>query len=264
MKKFVAILVTGVMLLSLCVTAFAATPATTATEKSESLTVGAVTAVPNIKVTMPKLGKNPVVINPYKLTYSQQVNGADLATPSDDQVISPVYSIKNESDVTLGLDVTVTGTVAGTFALVQPSESVTTNTVQESQKNEAIVKLLVQANVATPADGAAFEELQEAGDAPTANETTKLYDADAVVPIVLDKKAVTAGGTLTCNKPELAEDGKTIVPNNICFQFTGAAASNPKTAWTAADSLTAAIVFSFKPITLASSASTSGSGSTGG
>ena len=116
------------------------------------------------------------------------------------------------------------------------------------------MKLLVQANVATPeGDTPVFADLEEAGTAPSADETTKLYDAAAVVPIVLDKKAVKAGGTLTCSKPDVNSEGA-VTPNNICFQFVGAAASNPKTAWTAADSLTAAIVFSFKPITLVTTA----------
>ena len=164
------------------------------------------TATPTIKVTVPTVGD--VAVNPYKMSY--KLGESDAAT---DQVFSPEYTIKNESNVAISVGVTATGKVEGKAAFATASAAkATTNSVF------------------------AYVEFTN-----TTGTYESAYNAKNAKQIVLGTKAVTKTNVITLAKGD--ETAQT-----VNYKFLGDAASSPKTPWSKDDKIGATLAFTFTPI----------------
>lgn len=227
MKRFGAILLAGVLALSLSVTAFADDVNTTTTITGEY-------AATTLAVTVPETGS--AVINPYGLPIELKAGSGDdevTATISGEQITTGApLTISNQSAVALAVSATVTGAEVGDAKLV---EALPTDGDAAALKN---VAARFEAFAAPGIDGAsAAEDLVE----PFA----ALKSEDAVLTAAVLTDDTTTEGTLVLREGDdegVAQDG------GVAFiRLAGEVTKTPEEAWATTDGFTAAIVFTFEP-----------------
>lgn len=235
MKKLLSGAMAAAMALSISATALAADtiPEGFAEQSATgNVKITGSTQLPTIKVMLPTSGS--VILNPYKLT----VGSGDDATT--DQVISDTQYITNRSNMAVRVTASVTGAVAGnakfspTSTTAEPAEGATALTSNSAY----VVFEMIGADDSTTAvdswDGAA----------------TAVLKVGAVTAACAEGADDTAKNKATLmNAATIGEDGTTPATTNgyIAFHLTGDAVSAPKTAWVAADKISATIAFSFSP-----------------
>lgn len=243
MKKLMSLFMAGVMILALAVPAFADDyfqPESSASEDlTQTLTFAARTFVPTVKLTLPVLTGDPMVLNPYKIQFTGDNNTLNgVAVPSDTgnaatadqikQVISPVYAIKNETDVKLNFAFSVTATTEGEISLSNDPISIT-----ETNKKAHIIFVVEKTGNSSGAIAAA-----------AANEQTlDAYNTSKCEYVTLK----TTGEAKSSNDQE-----KSLAPGNgtanyLRFQFQGDMARKTTKAWADTDKVTAVVTFTFTP-----------------
>lgn len=202
---------------------FSAQPATAAAEIWETLstTITATCTLPTIKVTVPSTGQ--IYLNPLELTVS--INGED----TDNQIISVPCCIANESDIPLGVNVTVAGAINENSDMTLATSS--TKDSDSTDKSAFIYFEMQTANTADP------------------NDVTWESEYDPLKHIIID---TTADGqskenilTLSAMTPEgtVAEGGY------AAFRLAGDAIKVPENnGWTSQDGITVAVAFTFTPL----------------
>lgn len=215
MKKLFALVLSCAMLLGLATTAFAAD--TEVTDPDENGAYGASTEItgetqaPTIKVTVPATGA--IIINPYGMEYTP-----DSGDPSTDKIISAAQFIKNESDVSISVDVTVTGTIPETSKAV-----LATGALKGTETTKSIFL---------------YFEILEAEDGETEPTWAESYDKTKHV-------LVAAKATTLKNVVVLAAGDE--AATYAAFHLTGGVASAPATPWTETDTVDVTVAFTFNP-----------------
>lgn len=256
-KKLLSLVMAIAMTLSLAAPAFAASNALfyqreTDAEKlkltDQTVTIEALTFVPTISLAMPVPPTNPLVLNPYKLSFTgnskigtMNVNAADATA----QVICPIYTIENKSNAVLKFDVSATTTPAGTLALKDDVIGLDASTT------DAHVVLVFSKTEQTAAEIAGYGQ----------NSSSQIFFKEDVPPgVALDRFDEGKYETITLKSGEAKCDdgiertlaaaetsGNNTVANYLPFQFQGDLSRNPDTAWTAADNFTCVVKFTFNP-----------------
>lgn len=164
------------------------------------------TKVPVINITVPSDGA--VGVNPYQLKH----NVGDL-TNATDSLISPEYTIKNESNVAIRVDVAVTGTPAGETVFSAAA-----------LKGTELTKSVFM-----------YFDIKEKAGAYTD------FNLKSTSQVVVGTKTIAKKGVIT-----LGEGATTATEAN--YKFFGGVATNPTSAWTAADKVDVKLVFTFAPV----------------
>jgi len=241
-KKLLSLVMATAMILSLAVPAFAAgtnywEPQTATTDQaSQEIIFAAKTFVPTIKLTMPNITTDPMVLNPYKIDYAgttATINGTVTVNPANyaDQVICPVYNIKNETDAKMKVKVATSTTATG-VTMVSDHVDIT-----ESGK-KALLQFVVgktgvaAANLEANSNGAVYGRLDP-------------YDLANNSVVTLNASTTTATEVATLAS---AVSGTTTTANYLQFQFSGELSRQPNTAWTASDTVSTTVTFTFSPI----------------
>lgn len=219
MKKMTALALTVVMCLSLAATAFAA-DVTDAT-KGANLTVKGSTTVPTIKIEVPTAAA--VVLNPYAMKLNSDLSGAvDSGSSEQSKVISPVYDIKNKSNIDIKVGVTATGTATGVEFAKASAADVT-------GKKQAFVQLVMK--------GVASDDAATATLDPE-NDTVLVLSATAAALKAENQITLVAGD---------GENAAATGNSDMVFQFQGDTSKNPTTPWTNKDVVNATLAFTFAP-----------------
>lgn len=217
-RKIFAAILACVMLMAIAVPALAATPL------EPALKIGSTTQVPTINIQMPTTAA--IVLNPYKLSVK-----LDKLT-STAQVVSPVYSIANFSDVPLQASIQISATKAGAVTL-----DTGTTAIDPATENTATPKARVTFN-------ASIED--SATTAPTGTAIA-LKDTAAYFTGFGDFAAATspedASTTNTMDKGTGTRAAA--AAGYLNFQFAGEA-NNLNATWTAKDTVTPVVTFKFK------------------
>ena len=221
-KKIVSLSLATVMAMSSAMVAIAADP-TAATQAANDATISSTTdggvygasaeitgstAVPTIKVTVPTVGD--IAVNPYQMSYTLGSLGA-----ATDEVFSPEYTIKNESNVPISVGVTVTGKPEGEAVFA------TTPVADATVKTKSV-----------------FAYIEFSSDGSYADA----YNSKATNQVVLGTKAVTKNNVVTL---ERGDGGSATTAK---YKFMGSAASAPTKAWANTDKIGATVAFTFTPI----------------
>lgn len=233
-KKLISIAMAGVMSLSLSLPAFA-----------DDVKVEGSINLPTINMVLPTTAS--MIMNPYELNV--KLNPKDPAeTPVDDQIISPLMTVKNLSNIGVKVAVSVQGTKGrGTAAFAAgTTQGSTKSTVKEAfvyavfdigDPDMAISDIAAPSTVPS-ADAAYLVILDE-----TAKEVTKLAAADAA--------STTAGAVNVLT----GTTGKTAAEGGVLgFRFFGdmtqapVAADGSSDPWTDKDILGATVSFTFSPV----------------
>jgi hypothetical protein len=242
MKKLMSLFMAGVMILALAVPAFAEDyfqPESSESDAlTQTLTFAARTFVPTVKLTLPALTGDPMVLNPYKIDFDSTVldtntlNGVGVGNANDKikQVISPVYAIKNETDVKLNFAFSVTATTEGEISLSNDPISIT-----ETNKKAHII-FAVEKNGFTPSSGTGAI-------ATTGEQTIDAYDTSKCEYVTL--KAT--GEAKSSNDQEKSLAPGSTTANYLRFQFQGDMARKTTKAWADSDKVTAVVTFTFTP-----------------
>jgi hypothetical protein len=239
MKKFFSLMMALAMTAALAVPAFAtATEFGTASNKTEqNVTVKAVTQEPTISIAMPSVNTNPVIVNPYGIKWSGDLNGLTALTDQTDQIISRALNVENKTNVKLKVDVTVTTTLGGNMTL--------STTDLANGKTEA-ADIAAELGKVTKNQAYVYVAFKDMGTTKGTTVPAKVEaDTSAGTPanyIVLKSGAVTVKDLLTL--PAASESAA----GYLAFGFGGNAATKPTTGWTAKDTITAAVAFTFTPV----------------
>lgn len=243
-KKLFSLVMAVAMVLSLAVPAFAtnwhAWESESAVNEQQVVFV-AKTFVPTIKITMPKIETNPVILNPYKIGFTVSTDGNKLngqaITVNDNtrQVICPVYLIKNETDVDMNFAIKATSTVGGALNL-QSSHVAITDT-----NKDALIQLAVS-KTSTEMTSTALSAAMSTGLIGTGLDPYDTVNNEVLTLASGDVETSAASlGTRT-----LAKKGTDAT--YLKMQFSGELSRNPSTAWAADDTLSTTVVFTFTPI----------------
>jgi hypothetical protein len=255
MKKLMSLFMAIVMVMALAVPAFAtASPYyaqdDASTDYVQNIEITTTTFVPTISLQLPTLAENPVVLNPYEISYTATedlLNGVSVGGAADQtkQVISPVYAIYNRSNVKLDIEVTATATVAGNLTLSSTAPSDT------EKGNKALVKVVVLPDdtVATSLALNANDQVQTLAAGATGKELV-LSTEKAATAKDMSIAAVSASDAAT-------------KWNFVKFQFQGQMAKKPTTPWADSDTLTATLAFTFTPSSVAPATPAGGGTGTG-
>lgn len=217
-RRLKAALLTGVMALSLAVPAFAAVD-----PLNPTLAVTSTTQLPTINMVMPTAPA--IVLNPYKLSVK-----LDKLT-STDQIVSPVMSVTNLSDVAIKVGVGVSVKLGGAAAL---------NATTAVAETDAKVNLSLNGEVATAA-----------GADLTASKVTKVIaSTDPTTPddLSADFKANGTSDAKLVNTLAAATAGKVSTTGKGVFNFQFSGDASKVASWTAKDTVTPTIVFKFVPV----------------
>lgn len=225
MKRFASVAMAGALSLSLAVPAFAVDTTTI---------TGNYTPIA-LRVTVPTAGT--AIINPYGLPYQMgesTISGQQITTGA------PLV-IQNRSSVALGVTANVTGTASTGVTLEAAGTTADYSTVTDK-------KLHVVFEAFTADELTALNV--------TDNDTIRpmfaaLDSADAVLTGDVTTTAADATGTLVLRE---ANDGEVQSGGAAMFRLTGEAAK--KADWTADDTFTATIAFTFEPAEYTKSAGT--------
>jgi hypothetical protein len=246
-KKLLSLLMACAMLLALAVPAFAADEYFEYDSESDQLTqpieFQARTFVPTVKLSLPKINENPVVLNPYKIEYSvsiadaNKLNGVGMAavgTNADaaNQVISPVYRIKNQTDVKLNYAVVATATTEGNLSLA--SAQVPAN---DTGNKAYVAVVLRKASVA-----AGNITSNDSDTAATLDGSDKANYETLVLKSTGEAKTDNA-------QPKYLDAASSTAENYLEFQFQGSLSRLSTKPWSADDKLTVNMTFTFTPET---------------
>lgn len=243
-KKLLSLALACAMILTLAIPAFATdyySHGETASEDlTQTVTISAKTFVPTVKLTLPGLTDPSIVLNPYKIAYTggpdtnpTKLNGEDVGDTDDQikQVISPIYTIKNETDVKLNFAVAVTGSVEGEVTFSNDPVA-----VKETNK-KAHVGLVMMKKELSAAPSADTSSAQTLIGATVGSATITKSDVE-IVYLKTSETKLTAQKSLA--------DAKTAA-NYLAFQFIGDLTRKPTKAWADTDKVSAVITFTFTP-----------------
>lgn len=243
-KKLLSLAMALAMALSLACPAFAnyfthaAENEINSLDTAPSIEFTARTFVPTIKLTLPGLvsTSSPVVLNPYKLKFTgtdNTLNNVAVGSGADQykQVISPVYSIKNETNVALKFAVK-----ADTERNSNDFTFTSNHVALSATAKQAYIALVIKKTEASTAGiGTSSEQTMDPLDTAN-NEVLVLGDgAKNTQPAQIKKLA-----------PALNASGATAA-NYLQFQFQGSLSRTPNTGWTADDTFTTTLEFTFTP-----------------
>ena len=226
-KKILSMFLALVMALALAVPAFA-----------EDVKVEGSINLPTINVVLPT--STSMIMNPYQLEVKLNPKDAN-ETPSTEQIISPLMTVKNLSNIGVQVGVTVAGTVTkGSTATLATAKLTGGN----STDKEAFV--YVKFLIGDP-DMSADDIVK--GTEPTAKGDYELIlAADADFPTKLDPDG-TADKTNKSNILAATSDAKNPAEGGVLgFRFFGDMVSAPDDSWTDKDTLGATLSFTFTPI----------------
>lgn len=235
MKKFLslamAIVMTFAMMVPMASASFSLKDGNGANDtysdkKEQSLKMVALTSVPTIAVALPTIGASPFVLNPYGMSVKVSMNGTDMGAAQTGQVISPIFTITNNTNVKLAVDVKVSTTLGGTMTLKAASIGDATARAADT-KNEAFVQV-------------AFEQ------AATSTKDLTAWPTSGTYPITLKAGDVTVKNIAVMNAALNATSGQAEA-NYLHFMFSGDMANGCTTPWTAKDTITTNIAFTFTP-----------------
>lgn len=222
MKKLISLTLALVLALSLCATAFAAD--VDETDENGAYTSGELTAtgqlsLPTIRVSFPDA--MDIFVNPYGM--SVDPDGDDGAAEAvNDQIVTPNYQIINYSTVPVVLSATVTGVI--------------------DEGSEAVFASAAPAATDTKKSVYMYLNTMVADDTPewAAKINTK-------TDIVVAAKAAKLDSFMTLAQ---SADGNTVGEGGTgWYRFTGSVATKPTDAWTAEDTVSATVAFTFVPST---------------
>lgn len=223
MKKFASMFLALVMALSLAVPAFA---------QSGTVKVDGTIQVPTINVVLPTTAS--LVMNPYSMDV--KLNPKDTNTVND-QIISPLMTVKNLSNIDVKTNIKVTGTVGRGEA-----EFAAASAASETAKKSAYIYVAFEIGDATMT---AVTDTNGAGGSTVVLSTTEQEVTDFA-----DAAAAASGNTL-----KASADAKNPASNGVLgFQFFGDTAN--VTTWTDKDTLAATIAFKFTPVSNAAATPT--------
>jgi hypothetical protein len=248
-KKLLSLALACAMILTLAVPAFAAdkyvehADGSASDQLTQSVTIATRTYVPTVKLTLPTMTDPTVILNPYKISFTaddslvngKQVKAASGQTNADQvkQVISPVYTIKNETNVKLNYTVAVTGSVEG-------GVSFSNDAVSLEEKNKKAHVALVVANKSVSA--LTNDTVENAQDILS---VTGLSKAD-VEEVYLKNSEVKFTDPKTLS--DASQEAGNSKANYLAFQFKGDLTRQPTpNSWTADDKIGAVITFTFTP-----------------
>lgn len=221
MKKFGALVMAGVMALSLVTSALATSVDVTDAAKGANVKVTGTTMLPTIKLTVP--ASAGIVLNPYKMKLATDLSAVDTASgTATTKVVSAIYNIENLSNVKVKVGVTATGTATGvTFAKASVAAI-------ENKDKQAFVKMeMITGNASITSAGTAFDSVPDTQTLILSTTAAKL-----ATPIELAAGTGTALGT---------------TGGVLSFRFTGDTSKTPTTPWTAKDTVGATLAFTFIP-----------------
>ncbi|MBR0281219.1 MAG: hypothetical protein IJQ81_06470 [Oscillibacter sp.] len=243
-KKLLSLFMACAMALSLAIPAFATDPYYTASETdtdslAQSVEFTVTTFVPTIDLAIPVLSDNPVVLNPYKLTYEgsdNTLNGQEVGEDADKtkQVISPVYAITNKTNVALKFTVSATTALGSNASFTFDNKHVKLSETAKKAFIQLVFKKTENATAAPGNDTAAVQTL----------DVNNKTDYEAIILGVGKKdsdktlKRLAASPVDTNGEP---------TGNYLLFQFQGSLSRTPETGWTADDIFTTNMVFTFTP-----------------
>ena len=242
-KKLLSLLMACAMILALAVPAFAAGDAyfdydSESDQLTQPIEFQARMFVPTVKLSLPKITENPVVLNPYKIAYdgttvtANTLNGKAVTNSTDQtkQVISPVYKIQNATDVKLNYSVVATATTEGKLALAN------SQIAANDTGNKAYVAVVFRKVGVLAANAVANDNSVE--------QTLDGSDKANFETIVLK----TTGEAKTDNtQPKYLNPATTDAPNFLEFQFQGSLSRLSTNPWTDDDKLTVNMTFTFTP-----------------
>ena len=233
-KRLFALFMACVMTMALAVTAFAAADDGSVTGGADGFDANVEATVtpkdPIIKVTVPTTVD--VFLNPYNLKVDVSEDG-DGSETSSDPVVTVTQFLISESNVALAVSATVSGVVDVDSGLKLVDTAPTT---YDEDKN-AYLYLQVVAAGAYDSGESKFAAPSDWG---TFNMSTN--------PVV-GTEEVTVENMYTIPAAEFETDLTTVkTPTAAAFRLFGAVAPSPTTPWTAADSVTVTIVFTFTPV----------------
>lgn len=223
-KKIMSAVMAGAMVLSMGMTAFAASTTSSGItlegEEGYEIEVGSSTAAATIKVQVPETVG--FIVNPYRLEAKNEEIG--ISTAAETQIVSPLQKIVNKS----AFKIKVGGKI---FAV-------------ENNPEEA--KLVAAITTTAPTNGFAKEaKIHFLAKAGTAADSTALkITGSSTCDVDLSTAKVEAGAALT--DVELDKDGGTNPA--YTFNFDGEAQAAPATAWTEGDTFGANIAFTFTAV----------------
>lgn len=244
-KKLLSLVMACAMAFSLAIPAFAsATEYYQASESdtdnlAQSVEFTVTTFVPTINLAIPVAGDNPVVLNPYKLSYtgdSNTLSGQVVGNPADQtkQVISPVYAITNKTNVALKFSVSATTTLGSNASFTFDSKHVKLSETTKKAFIQLVFKKTDNATAAPGNDNTAVQTLD-------VNNKTD-YEA---ITLAVGKKD--SDKTLKRLAASPVNNSGEPTGNYLLFQFQGSLSRTPETGWTADDIFTTNMVFTFTP-----------------
>lgn len=195
-----------------------AQPAAMAASNERSTIITTTTKMPTINVTVPSKGS--VVINPLSLPVS--ISGEE----STEQIVCTPRCLVNKSDISLTVDITVTGAI----------------------KDGSGMKLASSPTNGAGTDKEAFIyfEIHQADSEDTDHvEWDDEYDPTQHI-VVMNNTSVIKTDMLTL--PAKTLDGEIAPGGYAPFRLAGDAVRDPDTAWKKADGINVVIAFTFTPI----------------
>lgn len=227
-KKIMSAVMAGAMVLSMGMTAFAAStePNFEGTDPLEIPVISG-TQIPTIQLIVPEAVG--MIANPYRLEVKNEELQMQAAESS--QIISPVQYIQNKSDVAIDVKASIYGEAAETVKIVAAEGDVT----KDNKKNAYI----------------AFQMAKTAGTTAPADWTSPADE------LILNTTA-TAENPITSSNAVQMKAKTSTTENAIAFHFTGKLQDDPETAWTEDDFINAGLIFNFTAVANADG----GSGST--
>lgn len=220
-KRFVAGMLSSAFVLSLGMSAFAAdntvvsTPDENGNYKAD-VTVTVTTEVPTINVTLPTTAD--ITINPYKMEV--EVDGEKYSS----SIISPEYTITNESDCAISISAT------GAVVVPDTSNAVLATSALKGTESTNSVFLYLETTATTGTYADKFDSKSPNMMALTTKSTTK----EAIVTMAAGDSAAT----------------------NAYYMIKGDAASTPDTPWAATDTVNVTLSFKIDPVAAAAASGT--------
>lgn len=240
MKKIISMFLALVMALALAVPAFAS---------SGTVDVPGTVNLPTINVVLPTTAS--MIMNPYQLEV--KLNPKDTTeTAKTDQIITPLMTVKNLSNIGVQVGVTVKGTIGKTSNATFAAADVTPAT--ETSKTAFIYAKFLKGD-----PDMAIGDIGKETTAPTADTATITIvtaDADGSFPTAFDPDATqAAANTLTGTT-----DSKNAADGGVLgFRLFGSMANAPEKAgtaagttvadpWTDKDAMSVSFSFTFTPV----------------
>lgn len=201
---------------------FSAQPATAAAEIGDTFStiITATCKIPTIKVTVPSTGQ--IYLNPLKLTVS--VNGED----TNQQIVSVPCCIANESDVPIGVNVTVTGAINEDSDMTLAASS--TKSSDSTEKSAFI-----------------YFEMKSA-DTDNLNDVLWDNEYDPSQHIIVDTSAGGQSKENILTLPAVTSEGVIAKGGYGAFRLAGDAIVTPENGWTAKDGVMVEVAFTFTPM----------------